>query len=305
LEKDKRKDKKDEGKRERMNMQDKPNKIKAIIELTRIEHGVMYGIAVLIGIILVAGLQAIFTFPAALGFLTALFIEMGAFALNDYIDLKADLVNKREDRPLVRGALKRETAFHLSLACFLIGNVISVFISPECFLVAAAFSLLSIAYNSKLKKYSVIGNIFIGITMALPFVFGAIIAGAVNDAILVLSGIVFIIGLGREMMKDIEDMKGDKETGARTLPIIVGPKKTTYSIVICYLMGVLLSLFPIFSFFKNKPLYMLIIVVDLIFLLIAVNILKKYDVATLRSGRKWTLIGSALALLSFLLAGIS
>ena len=286
-------------------MQDKPNKIKAIIELTRIEHGVMYGIAVLIGIILVAGLQAIFTFPAALGFLTALFIEMGAFALNDYIDLKADLVNKREDRPLVRGALKRETAFHLSLACFLIGNVISVFISPECFLVAAAFSLLSIAYNSKLKKYSVIGNIFIGITMALPFVFGAIIAGAVNDAILVLSGIVFIIGLGREMMKDIEDMKGDKETGARTLPIIVGPKKTTYSIVICYLMGVLLSLFPIFSFFKNKPLYMLIIVVDLIFLLIAVNILKKYDVATLRSGRKWTLIGSALALLSFLLAGIS
>lgn len=288
-----------------MNMQDKPNKIKAIIELTRIEHGVMYGIAVLIGIILVAGLQAIFTFPAALGFLTALFIEMGAFALNDYIDLKADLVNKREDRPLVRGALKRETAFHLSLACFLIGNVISVFISPECFLVAAAFSLLSIAYNSKLKKYSVIGNIFIGITMALPFVFGAIIAGAVNDAILVLSGIVFIIGLGREMMKDIEDMKGDKETGARTLPIIVGPKKTTYSIVICYLMGVLLSLFPIFSFFKNKPLYMLIIVVDLIFLLIAVNILKKYDVATLRSGRKWTLIGSALALLSFLLAGIS
>jgi geranylgeranylglycerol-phosphate geranylgeranyltransferase len=288
-----------------MNMQDKSSKIKAIIELTRIEHGVMYGIAVLIGITLVAGLQAIFTLPAALGFLTALFIEMGAFALNDYIDLKADIVNKREDRPLVRGALKRETAFHLSLACFLIGNVISVFISPECFIVAAAFSLLSMAYNSKLKKYSVIGNIFIGITMALPFVFGAIIAGAVNDAILVLSGIVFIVGLGREMMKDIEDMKGDKETGARTLPLIVGPKKTTYSIVICYLMGVLLSLFPIFSFFKNKPLYMLIIVVDLIFLLVAVNILKKYDVATLRSGRKWTLIGSALALLSFLLAGIS
>jgi len=288
-----------------MNMQYKTSKIKAVIELTRIEHGVMYGIAVLIGIILVAGLQAVFTFPAALGFLTALFIEMGAFALNDYIDLKADLVNKREDRPLVRGALKRDTAFHLSLACFLIGNVISVFISPECFIVAAAFSLLSIAYNSRLKKYSIIGNIFIGITMALPFVFGAIIAGAVNDAILVLSGIVFIIGLGREMMKDIEDMKGDKETGARTLPLIVGPKKTTYSIVICYLMGVLLSLFPIFSFFKNKPLYMLIIVVDLIFLLVAVNILKKYDVATLRSGRKWTLIGSALALLSFLLAGIS
>jgi len=294
---------KEKGKR-KTNL-DTISKLRAIFELTRFEHGIMYGIAVLIGITLVAGLQYALTSLALLGFATAMFIEMGAFALNDYIDLKADTINKREDRPLVRGELKRETAFHLSLVCFLIGNIVALFINPECFLVAAIFSLLSIAYNTKLKRYSIVGNIFIGITMALPFVFGALIVGAINDAILVLSGIVFIIGLGREMMKDIEDIKGDKTVGAKTLPIIVGPKRTTYSIAACYLIGITLSIFPIFSFFKTKLLYLLIGVVDLIFLYVMISILKKQDIATLRTGRKLTLIGSVIALIVFFLATVS
>ncbi|MEM2974330.1 MAG: UbiA family prenyltransferase [Candidatus Micrarchaeia archaeon] len=280
------------------------SKIKGFVELTRIEHGILYGIAVLIGILLVTGIQALFTVSAILGFLTALFIEMGAFSLNDYIDVQADIINKRIDRPLVRGDLKRESAFAISLVCFLIGNIIAIFISPECFIIAAAFSLLSIMYNSKFKRYAIIGNIFIGITMALPFIFGALIAGAVNDAILVLAGMVFIIGLGREMMKDIEDMKGDKAVGAKTLPIQVGPKKTAYSIAACYIIGVFLSILPIFSFFKGKQTYLLILIVDLIFVYVMVNVLKKQDSSTLKSARKITLIGSALSLLAFFLAAL-
>jgi geranylgeranylglycerol-phosphate geranylgeranyltransferase len=282
------------------------SKIKAVFELTRFEHGIMYGIAVLVGIILVLGLQPkIFPiFPAIFGFFTALFIEMGAFALNDYIDLKADIINKREDRPLVRGELQRETAFSICLISFLIGNILALFTTPECFIIAAAFSLLSIAYNSKLKKYSIIGNIFVGITMALPFIFGALIAGAINDAILIISGIVFIVGLGREMMKDIEDMKGDKAIGANTLPLIVGPKRTTYSIAICYLIGITLSVLPIFSFFKTKSIYLLIFIADLILAYVLFNILRKQDTATLRQGRKLTLVSSVIALVAFLLAAV-
>ena len=66
---------------------------KALIELTRLEHGIMYGIAVIIGIVLVVGLEQIVALSAVFGFFTALFIEMGAFALNDYIDLQADRIN--------------------------------------------------------------------------------------------------------------------------------------------------------------------------------------------------------------------
>jgi len=281
------------------------SKLKAVLELTRFEHGILYGLAVFVGVILVTGLQALPLFPALLGFFTALFIEIGAFALNDYIDLPADKINKRQDRPLVRGELERGTAFTISIIAFIIGNIISIFISPECFIIAAAFSLLSITYNSKLKNYSVIGNVFIGITMALPFIFGALVAGAVNDSILVLSSIVFLIGIGREMMKDIEDIKGDKATGARTLPIIVGPKKTTYSIAICYLMGVVISISPIFSFFKAKPIYLSILIVDIIFLYVLARILRKQDIDTLRNGRKLTLLGSALALIIFFITALS
>ena len=281
------------------------SKLKAILELARFEHGIMYGLAVFIGIVLVSGFSSIFALPPVLGFLTALLIEMGAFALNDYIDLKADIINKRYDRPLVRGDIKRETALHTTIICFFAGIILSFFISLECLSVAVLFSLMSVAYNYKLKRYSILGNLFIAATMALPFVFGALIAGSINEAILVLSGIVFIIGLGREMMKDIEDMKGDKAIGAKTLPILVGPKRATYSIAICYILGIFLSALPVLTFFKMKPLYLSIIPVDLIFLYVSFSILKRQDIITLKRGRKLTLLGSALALVAFFLAAVS
>jgi 4-hydroxybenzoate polyprenyltransferase len=62
-----------------------------------------------------------------LAFFTALFLEASTFALNDYFDLDIDIVNKRNDRPLVRGDIKPKTALILFGVFFPLGIVLFIF----------------------------------------------------------------------------------------------------------------------------------------------------------------------------------
>ncbi len=284
----------------------KVKNLKSFLQLIRFEHGVMYGIGVLIGAIL-AGWNFTPNFSIVLGFVVALTLEVGAFALNDYIDFKADKINKRTDRPIVRGDVSRSAALVIGIAGFLVANLLSVyFISSniEAFLLVFLFSVFSLLYNYQLKRFALIGNVFIGLTMAIPFVFGGLMLRNVNDSIAILSGMAFIIGLGREIMKDIEDVEGDKKVGAKTLPIVIGVRKSVYSVIICYLSGIILSVIPFFSFFANKPIYFAIILADLMLVFISYKLVKSPKLENFRLGRKWSLYATAIALFVFLLSSI-
>lgn len=275
----------------------------SFIELTRLEHGAMYALGVLIGAV-VAGWNLQFSAPLAIGAFVAIFLEIGAFSLNDYFDVKADRANKRIDRPLVRKDVTPETALLLAAIGFIVANALALFISVEITLVVLAFSVLSILYNMKMKKYAIIGNIFVGATMALPFVFGGLIFRNITEATAILAGIAFIMGLGREVMKDIEDMKGDKKVGARTLPIVIGVKKSIYSVVVCYFIGIGLSVVPFLSFFSDKLAYFIVLLTDVLFLWVVVQMLKSQKIETLKAGRKITLIAMFIALIAFLLSSL-
>ena len=79
--------------------------IKEFWRLVRFEHAIMLAVAVLIGEIVV--LQGIPHLDAILLFslLVPIFSEMGSFALNDYMDVETDRINRRMDRPLALRAL--------------------------------------------------------------------------------------------------------------------------------------------------------------------------------------------------------
>lgn len=276
----------------------------SFFELTRADHGILYAIGVLVGAVL-AGWSMTFSSSILFGIIAAIAIEMSTFSLNDLIDERADKANRRIDRPLVRGDADKEAALFIGAAGIAIGNIAAYFVSLECFVVVLLFSIFSILYNLKLKKYPLIGNVFIASTMALPFAFGALILGSIPDSVAVLAGIAFVIGIGREIMKDVQDVVGDKAVGARTLPIVAGVKKSIYSVVICYLAGIFFSIIPAVSFFSSKPVYLAIIATDIIFLAVIAKILKNQSATAMSFGRKWTLVASAIALVIFLVASLT
>jgi geranylgeranylglycerol-phosphate geranylgeranyltransferase len=283
----------------------KTNYVQSIFQLVRLEHGILYGIGVLIGMVLSGGIS---TTEAILGFLIAVVMECGAFAMNDYVDYEVDKLNKRMDRPLVSGKIKRETALHISLACFFIGIllsfVLSFLTSWYILILILILFLFSVGYNLLLKRYPLIGNAYIAITMAIPFLFGGLINSTVNEKIAIISAIVFFFGLGREIMKDIEDYSAEKMLKFNTLPILIGKKKAVYSVIVCYLVGIVFSIYPLITFFSKTAVYYFVIPLDIIFVYVCARLLKSQSLSNLRKMRKITLVAMAAGLVIFLISSL-
>jgi len=278
--------------------------LNAFAELVRLEHGLMYGIGVFVGAIL-SGWNLSFSSALLIGFLVSVLSEFGAFALNDYFDVRADTINRRRDRPIIRKDVSPDAALLIGAASFILANLLAfMYLNQAAFLVVLALTVLSVLYNTALKHLPFIGNLFIAITMAVPFLFGGLVLGNIGQPAIFLSAIAFFVGVGREIMKDIEDVPGDRKVGARTLPIVIGAKWSARVSALCYIFAVLLSSVPFFSFFLGKVPYGLVLMTDVMLVEVAMRIWKNQDARILRWGRKQSLYAVAIGLVAFLLASL-
>ncbi|RLG33001.1 prenyltransferase, partial [Methanosarcinales archaeon] len=131
----------------------------AIWKLTRAEHGIMYATAVIVGAILAGGGLAdasiLFT-----GTLTAILLEAGTFALNDYYDFEVDRKNNRLDRPLVTGKITPREAFLIGWLLTALGLIVALFLTVPCIILAYLAAIFGILYDIKLKETGIGGNIY-------------------------------------------------------------------------------------------------------------------------------------------------
>lgn len=205
------------------------NAFSAWLRLTRIDHGAMSAVGVLIGILIMqkASGLAIGMQEFALALLVPICVQIAAFALNDLLDVETDRHNKRHDRPLVNGEISEGVAKITVVTGFALGIVFAFLINPLAGAIALVFSALSIAYDWKLKDLPAVGNAYIAVSMAIAFVFGA--AAVYPDlylmpySIWLVCAIAYFAGFGREIIKTVQDMEGDRlARKAKTLPIIIG-----------------------------------------------------------------------------------
>jgi geranylgeranylglycerol-phosphate geranylgeranyltransferase len=296
-------------------------KLKAIWELMRLEHGVMLFLAILIGSLisqktLYNNLNLPF-FNIILTFFTALFLEASTFALNDYYDLNIDRINKRTDRPLVRGDLSPKTALYLFYILFPLGLLFSFFVNMTCFLIALITALISVLYDVKMKKIKLIGNFYIAYIMAIPFVFGgAAVLGntvfsleAINPVIYIIALIAFLAGAGREIMKDVMDFEGDRSQGVKSFPRYIGIRASNGIATILYICAIVLSFLPFFligfrDYYQNIIYFILIFITDTMLLSTCLQLVFKKQ-PNMKFHRKYTLIAIFIGLLAFLIGAFT
>ncbi|MFH0816466.1 MAG: UbiA family prenyltransferase [Methanobacteriota archaeon] len=287
------------------------SKAKAVWELTRLEHGLMLGVAVLTGALIAAGeLPAAWNF--ALAFLTALLIEASTFALNDYYDFEIDKANGRTDRPLVRGDLAKRDALLVFAALFPLGIICSFLVNWTCFLIALASAVLAVAYDAGMKRFKPLGNLYIAYTMAVPFVFGAaaVVDGSgldlnLSTPVLILASVAFLAGAGREAMKDAEDVTGDSKSGVKSYATILGPRRALAVAAEFYCIAVALAFVPFlssnFGSYYNNIYYILpVLVTDAMLLFTVASILSKPE-PDLKFHRRLTLAALLVGLVGFLM----
>jgi len=201
---------------------------------------------------------------AILAFVVVFLVTAGGNVVNDYFDFAIDRVN-RPDRAIPSGRITRQAALLYALALSLLGVAISLFINPACFVLAALNATLLILYSWRLKQSALIGNLLVGYLTGSVFLFG----GAAVSAIFI-PGVLFVSAMlaitSREIVKDVEDLVGDKAGGATTLPIRCGVALSLVVAALLMLAAVVISPLP-FVLGALGPAYLgIVIIADVILL---------------------------------------
>ncbi len=193
---------------------------RARVDMMRVGNAAMAALGVLIGASIVVGSP--FADPAAM--LAAFFITAFGNVFNDISDRHIDATIHPE-RPLPSGRIALRSA--QTFAAFLLGfGLLQAWIAGGAVLLtfAAANTLLLIAYDLRLKRWPLAGNVAVAALVASTFLFGAIPhhpwGTDVTWALWMVMAMVFLTNLARELLKDVEDASGDNDR--RTLPMIMG-----------------------------------------------------------------------------------
>ncbi|PIE87342.1 MAG: hypothetical protein CSA03_00605 [Bacteroidetes bacterium] len=207
-------------------------------------------------------------------------IAAGGNIINDYFDVRADRVNKPERLIITRHIKKRSAIFMhwtINIIAFSIAIYLSWIMDSFWYLFIHLFSINVLwFYSLYLKRRFLIGNIFIAaLTALVPVLVGIFffqhnqtnpewynvqlfpfnMEGSTPKMILYISTglavFAFLLNLAREVIKDMEDVEGDKKLHAKTLPITWGIAKSKWFTVLVLLiaMGTAAALFYLIESF--------------------------------------------------------
>ena len=197
-------------------------------------------------------------------------IAAGGYVINDYFDVKIDFINK-PDKQIVGNGISRHKAMLLHQILTGLGVMCGLLLAFFARSFTLAFIFIVIPgllwfYSASYKRQFLIGNLVIAFISAITI----LIVGIAQLAFLQkeygsllfetpipthfyawIGGFAlfsFLLTLIREIIKDVEDEKGDREMECRTLPIKWGLKKTKLFLYCLTALTVILLLLANFYF---------------------------------------------------------
>ncbi len=223
-------------------------------------NNIMASLAVLAGAFIASGMGIVDAWlNVILAMLVVFLFTGGGNALNDYVDMDIDRKNHPE-RPIPSGQISPSSALRIGIISLAIPVFIGLFINLESLIIIIVAEALMISYEFRYKKRGLIGNVEISIMVGMLFLFGGASAGNMGRT-LIFSIMASLATIGREIVKDIEDMEGD--TDRVTLPKRIGKEKAGIIAAGAFMSAVSLSSIPYRDF---GIIYLIIVsIADMIF----------------------------------------
>lgn len=157
--------------------------------------------------------------------LSAALIGAGANAQNDAFDADIDRINK-PDRPVAAGQITVRGALRFGFLLLAAGMALGMTINAACAVIAVLTPFLLYVYNRYLKKTALWGNLTVSAITGLALIYAGAAAEHIRPS-LMPALFAFLIHLAREIVKDMEDIEGDRLNGAMTFPVRFGLKKSS------------------------------------------------------------------------------
>ena len=215
----------------------------ATVALVRPVNLAIAGCATLVGAWL-QGATGIMPAPALWGAAAVLAAVAGANAFNDWVDLRADAVN-RPGRPVPSGALSSRAALATAMVSYAAALALATGVGVVAVDIVLLWVLMTVAYSLVLKSIPVLGNVVAAAVTASVLYLGSVSQGRpVATPVLAALVLAFLFNLAREFAKDAEDVAGDTVQGVRTLATVCGTGAALLAARITIVAAMLIIIVP-------------------------------------------------------------
>ena len=209
--------------------------LQALVRLTRIWNLLIIGLAQYGSAVFLVALDSANDPRLLLLVLSTVLIAAGGYSINDYYDVKIDLINKPE-RVVVGKVLSRRTVLLLHTLFSVSGIGLGFAVNWKIGIINFMSAFLLWLYSNALKRLPFIGNFLVALLTALSILVVNVLFQPIVAIFWVYSLFAFFMTLVREIIKDVEDLKGDDTFGCRTLPIVWGIRPTKVFIYLLLLL---------------------------------------------------------------------
>jgi 4-hydroxybenzoate polyprenyltransferase len=251
--------------------------------------------------------------------IATMIIAAAGYIANDYFDVVTDRINKPA-KQFIGNQISPGSALASAILLSIVAISLSIWLSIKLESVVAA-SLLILAllvtwwYAIRLKKSFLWGNVAVASlsagTIAMAWLVEkqtAVIlvepSGIITRIILAISTFAFLLSMLREIIKDIEDIEGDKLTGCKSLPVIKGisvTKNTLFvfsGITFALLLITQLFLVQYSKYISTFWLFAFVEIPLIIFITSLVKAESKSEFHRLSSLLKWIMVGGILSIVA-------
>ncbi|HEY8934482.1 MAG TPA: geranylgeranylglycerol-phosphate geranylgeranyltransferase [Cyclobacteriaceae bacterium] len=245
------------------------NALKSILKLTRFGNLLIIVLAQYFtaGFLVTTWSELILNIHFFLLCSSTVLIAAAGYIINDYYDVKIDFVNK-PDRVVIGKNITRRFAILYHVIFSSLGILIGLYLSWRVAAVNVFSVFLLWLYSNNLKRQPFIGNLSVAFLTGLSIYVVEVFFRTGNSFVIIYASFSFFMTLVREIIKDMEDLKGDNIFGCRTLPIVLGIRKTKM-IIYGILAMLALTVLLLNEFYTGLPLYyfILFLFIPLIWLL--------------------------------------
>jgi geranylgeranylglycerol-phosphate geranylgeranyltransferase len=271
--------------------------LRGYVELARAVNAFVAGLLTFVGAFVAGGAIA-HPIPAGAAVVATWLATAAGNAINDYFDRDIDRINA-PDRPIPRGAVSPRAALGYSVVLFG-GAVVAALLLPPLAIAIAAINLAAlVAYTKVFKGLPGAGNAVVAYLGGSTFLFGAAAVGAVRAGA-VLFVLAALSTFSREVIKDVEDVAGDRAEGLRTLPIVVGERRALHAAAVVLVVAVAASPLPYAWGLFGLPYLLVVVPADLV-MLVAGALAYRDPTA----GQRWLKYGMFLAALAFVVGRLA
>lgn len=199
------------------------------------------------------------------------FAIASGYIINNFYDSEKDLIN-RPNKSMLDRLVSQKTKLYIYFTLNFIAAGLGLLVSWRVALFYSFYIFLLWFYSHKLKKFPLIGNLSACLLAIYPF-FGLLLYYAKTEAysyfqpghiglIMAHAGFLFLLLFIRELLKDLENLKGDFANNYHTIPVVYGETYSKYAIT----FSIIATLVPIYllvdvypSGYMNMYLYLFLI----------------------------------------------